>query len=267
VSALLAAERIHVRHPRAERDAVRDVSLALQAAEIVALVGPNGSGKSSLLGALAGELAPRAGRVTLDGADLARVPRRQRARRIARLPQEPACPEGLTVEQLVAHGRHPHRGAFEPHGPEDRRAIADAIAAFDLADLRGRAVETLSGGERRRAWLALVLAQEPEILLLDEPTTALDLRQRFELLALLQRVHRERGLSLLVSLHDLEEAAALAQRVAVLHRGRLYECSHPELALRAETLCDVFGVDARVEKEDGFLRVRVQGPATPLRSL
>jgi iron complex transport system ATP-binding protein len=205
--------------------------------------------------------------VTLDGTPLARVPRRQRARRLARLPQEPACPEGLTVEQLVAHGRHPHRGAFEPHGPEDRRAIASALSAFDLMDLRGRAVETLSGGERRRAWLAMVLAQEPEILLLDEPTTALDLRQRFELLALLARAHRERGLTLLVSLHDLEEAAALAQRVAVLHRGRLYESAHPALALRAETLRDVFGVDAQVEKQDGFLRIRVQGPATPLRSL
>jgi ABC-type cobalamin/Fe3+-siderophores transport system ATPase subunit len=205
--------------------------------------------------------------VTLDGIPLARVPRRQRARRLARLPQEPGCPEGLLVEQLVSHGRHPHRGAFAPLGPADRRAVTGALEAFDLMDLRQRALETLSGGERRRAWLAMVLAQEPEILLLDEPTTALDLRQRFELLALLARVHRERGVSLLVSLHDLEEAAALAQRVAVLHRGRLYEASHPEFALRAETLRDVFGVDARIEKEDGFVRVRVRGPATPLRSL
>ncbi len=267
MSVLLAAERLHVRHPRVGRDAVRDVSLALHAAEVVALVGPNGSGKSTLLAALAGEIAPRSGRVTLDGRPLARVPRRQRARRLARLPQDPACPEGLTVEQLVAHGRHPHRGAFEPLGPGDRRAIASALAAFDLGELRGRAVETLSGGERRRAWLAMVLAQEPEILLLDEPTTALDLRQRFELLALLARAHRERGLTLMVSLHDLEEAAALAQRVAVLHRGRLYESAHPALALRAETLRDVFGVHAHVDKEDGLLRIRVQGPATPLRSL
>ena len=267
MSVLLAAERLHLRHPRAERDAVRDVSFALHAAEIVALVGPNGSGKSTLLAGLAGELAPRSGRVTLDGVDLSRVPRRKRALRIARLPQEPACPEGLTVEQLVSHGRHPHRGAFAPLGARDRRAVTEALTAFDLMDLRQRAVETLSGGERRRAWLGLVLAQEPEILLLDEPTTALDLRQRFELLALLARAHRERGLSLLVSLHDLEEAAALAQRVAVLHRGRLYEAAHPEAALRAETLRDVFGVDARVEKEDGFVRVRIQGPATPLRSL
>jgi iron complex transport system ATP-binding protein len=267
VSAVLAAERVHVRHARAERDAVRDVSFTLGAAEVVALVGPNGSGKSTLLAALAGELAPRAGRVTLDGVPLARVPRRRRARRIARLPQEPGCPEGLEVEQLVSHGRHPHRGAFSPLGRADRRAVTAALEAFDLMDLRGRAVETLSGGERRRAWLAMVLAQEPEILLLDEPTTALDLRQRFELLALLARVHRERGISLLVSLHDLEEAAALAQRVAVLHRGRLYEAADPEYALRAETLRDVFGVDARTEKEDGFVRVRVRGPATPLRSL
>ncbi len=267
MSAGLEASRVHLRHPRAGHDAVRDVSLALRPAEVVVLVGPNGAGKSTLLAALAGELAPRAGRVTLDGVDLARVPRSVRARRLARLPQEPACPEGLTVEQLVGFGRHPHRGAFAPLGPLDRRAIGDALTAFDLLELRQRAVETLSGGERRRAWLALVLAQEPEILLLDEPTAALDLRQRFELLALLARIHRERDLSLLVSLHDLEEAAVLAQRVAILHRGRLYEAAEPERALRPESLRDVFGVNARVEKEDGFLRVRVHGPATPLRSL
>jgi iron complex transport system ATP-binding protein len=138
---------------------------------------------------------------------------------------------------------------------------------MDLGDLRARKVETLSGGERRRVWIAMVLAQEPELLLLDEPTAALDLRHQWEVLDFLARLNRERGLTLVVSLHDLAQAAGLAHRLAILHRGRLYAVGAPERCLTEECLRDVFAVDARVGKEDGVIGVRVRGPADPVRSL
>jgi len=267
VTALLEARRLTLRHRGADRDAVRDASLAVRAGEILVLAGPNGSGKSTLLAGLAGELAPRSGEVRFDGQDLRGLSRRGFARRVASLPQSPAVPEGMSVEALVAHGRHPHRGLFGPAGAADRAAVRDAIAALELEPLRRRALETLSGGERRRVWLAMVLAQQPELLLLDEPTAALDLRQQWEVLERLAELNRERGLTLVVSLHDLGQAAGLAHRIALLHRGRLYAEGPPERLLVEETLRDVFTVDARIEKSDGATQVRVRGPADPLRSL
>lgn len=264
---ILRAQRVQLRHPGAERDAVRDLTLALREGELLALVGPNGSGKSTTLAALARTLRPRAGSVQLADADVWRLGARPFARRVARLAQSPIAPPGLTVEGLVAAGRHAHRPLLGGETPADRRAVHDALAALDLLDFRRRPLETLSGGERRRAWLALALAQEGEILLLDEPTANLDLRAQWELMALLGRLHRERGLTIAVVLHDLEQAAALAQRMAVLHRGRLYEAGAPERVVREDMLRDVYGVDARVSKEDGSLRVRVLGPADPIRTL
>jgi iron complex transport system ATP-binding protein len=267
MSAVLAAERVTLRHVLTDHDAVRDVSLEVRPGELVALVGPNGSGKSTLLAGLSRELAPRSGRVRYDGVDLRRFPRRKLARRMARLPQEPAVPEGLTVEALVRLGRHPHHAFFGRAGADDAAAQRSALAAMELSDLRSRRVETLSGGERRRAWLAMVLAQEPEILLLDEPTTALDLRHQWQVIALLAHINRERGLTLVIALHDLAQAAEIAHRIAVMHRGRLYAMGPPERCLTQETLRDVFAVDASIEKQDGALTVRVRGPADPIRNL
>jgi len=263
----LEAERVHLRHPGSERDAVRDVSLRVRAGEVLALVGPNGSGKSTLLAGLGREIRARAGAIRLDGNDLHRIARRVFARRVARLPQEPACPDGLRVRELVRGGRHPHVGLFADYAADDERAIRDAVTAMDLGDLLGRSMETLSGGERRRAWLAMVLAQETDVLLLDEPTAALDLRHQWEVLDLVSRVNRERGTTVVMSLHDLEQAAAHAHRLGIVCRGRLYAVGPPEQCLTEEMLRDVFGVDALVVKEDGALRVRVRGPGDPVRNL
>lgn len=267
MTALLAAEHLCLRHARADRDSLRDVGIEVQPGEIVALVGPNGSGKSSLLAALAGWLLPRSGRVLFRGRDLRRVDRREYARRVASLPQEPRAPEGLTVEALVAHGRNPHRSWLGAPSGADREAIQRALTALDLADFRTRPIETLSGGERRRAWLAMVLAQEAEVLLLDEPTAALDLRQQWEVIQLLARVRSEQGRTIVLALHDLEHAGALAQRIALLHRGRLYDFGSPSRCLRRSALSDVFGIDADVEHRAGATQIRVRGPASPTRHL
>jgi iron complex transport system ATP-binding protein len=246
---------------------VRDLSLAVRRGEILVLVGPNGSGKSTTLAGLAGAMGPREGRVLLDGVDLRRLSPRLRALRLARLPQSPACAEGLTVADLVLCGRHPHRRPLAGPLEADRSAVRRALRTMDLTDLRTRKVETLSGGERRRAWLAMVLAQESEILLLDEPTAGLDLRHQLELLELLVKLNREQGRTIVLVLHDLEHAARIASRLAVLHRGRLYEAGPPERCLRPDLLRDVFAVEARIGTDETGLRVVVTGSATPLRSL
>lgn len=264
---LLAAERVSARHARADRDAVRDVSLGVQPGEILALLGPNGSGKSTLLAALAGTLRPRQGRVLLDGEDVRRVPRRRFALRVAHLPQEPSCPEGLSVEALVLSGRHAHVPWLQSPAGADREAVRRALSRLSLAEHAHRKVERLSGGERRRAWLAMVLAQEAPLWLLDEPTAALDLRHQWEVLDRVSRANRERGTTVVMSLHDLEQAAAHAHRLAVVLRGRLYAVAPPERCLTEDTLRDAFGVDARVAKEDGAIRIRVRGPGDPVRSL
>jgi iron complex transport system ATP-binding protein len=267
MTATLAARRVHLRPPGSDRDVVRDVSLGVAPGEIVALVGPNGSGKSTLMAALGRTLAPRQGNVTLFDTDVWKHAPRAFARQVARLPQDPSCAEGVTVDELVASGRHPHRRPLLPPSAADRAAVREAITALELGDLRSRPLATLSGGERRRAWIALALAQETPVLLLDEPTAALDVRHQWDVLARLARINQDRRVAAVVSLHDLEQAAALAHRVAVLHRGRLYAAGAPERVIDEAMLCDVFGVDARVATEDGRLRVQVLGPADPVRAL
>ena len=261
------ARRLHVRHPGIKRDALRDLSLEVTTGEILALVGPNGSGKSTLLRALGRELETRGGVVLLEGRALANLPRRWLARRLAQLPQDPQGPEGFTVESLVHTGRHPHLAYFASWDERDERVVAEALESVELADLRSRPLGSLSGGERRRAWIAMALAQEPEFLLLDEPTNALDLRHQYELIDLLHRINRERGTTIVLSLHDLEHAAHVADRVAVLARGRLYAVGTPQAVLTEETLLDVYRVATRIRVEEGALSLRVVGPGDPIRTL
>ncbi|HEX4497687.1 MAG TPA: ABC transporter ATP-binding protein [Thermoanaerobaculia bacterium] len=263
----LAARGLDLRYPRSDRDAVRDLHLELREGEILAILGPNGSGKSTALAGLARSLRPRAGEVTLGAESVWSLPQRTFSRAVARLPQEPSCPDGLTVEELVSCGRHPHLGVFGSPRAADRAAVREALRWLDLEDLRSRAVARLSGGERRRAWLAMVLAQGSRILLLDEPTTGLDLRHQCELMALLARINRERGVTLGVVLHDVERAARLAHRVAVLHRGRLYAVGEPRRCLTPDLFLDVFGVEAHVSDPDGTFHFQVLGPGDALRSL
>lgn len=263
----LEAAGVHLRHPGAERDAVRDAHLRVEAGEILCLVGPNGSGKSTTLAALGRELAPRLGAVTLDGEDVWSVPRKAFARRVARLPQEPVCPEGLTVEELAASGRHPHSRFLRGPSRTDLDAVHEALAWMELLDLRRRAVETLSGGERRRAWLAMALGQGAGTLLLDEPTAGLDLRHQWEVLERLRRINRERGVTVVIVLHDLEQAARLADRVAVFARGRVYDAGPPAEVLDPGMLLDVFAVEAALTPGAAAPRLEVLRPADPMRNL
>ena len=243
MTALLEATGLTVRHPEATRDSVHDLHLSLERGEILCLGGPGGSGRSTALAALARELRPTAGTVTLHGTPIWSLSRRAFARKVAYLPQEPRFPENLTVEELVRSGRHPHATPLHGLDRPDGQAVDAAIADMDLQHLRNRSMDGLSGSERRRAWLAMVLCQRAEVLLLDEPIASLDPRYRFEVLGHLARLNREWGVTMVIALHELDLAAALAHRIATITRGRLYEVAPPSRALRGEMLLDVFGID------------------------
>lgn len=228
------------------REVIRGLSLALPPGKVTAIIGPNGSGKSTLLKAMARILPPAAGRVTLDGADLHRLPTRAVARRLALLPQAPTAPPGITVADLVARGRAPWQGLIRQWSPRDAAALAVALEATGTAALAGERVEALSGGQRQRAWIAMVLAQETEMLLLDEPTTWLDLPYQIEVLRLLRRLNRDMGRTVVSVLHDLNLAARHSDHIVALKEGRLVAEGPPETVLTPARLAETFGLQARV---------------------
>jgi iron complex transport system ATP-binding protein len=218
-----------------------DLDLAVAPGQAVALVGPNGAGKTTLLRTLGGLLAPRGGTIRLSGEEAGTLTIMQRARQVALLPQELAGDESLTVRELVEIGRTPHLGLWGDLRPHDREAVERALVACQLIDLASRRLDEVSGGERQRARIALVVAQDAPLLLLDEPSTHLDLRSRHELFDLLRRQREERGLAIVMVLHDLAEAYHEADRVYVLHAGHAEEIVATD-PRRSAKLADAFGV-------------------------
>jgi len=257
----LAAEAVDVGYTTV---VVRGVSLTIDAGVCTALVGPNGSGKSTLLRSLAGTLRPRQGTVLVDGDDVRRLRTRELARRIGVLHQGAAVPEAITVRQLVEQGRYPHAGPLAMLRQRHDPIIDEALTAVDLTQHADRPVDELSGGERQRAWLALTLAQQAPILLLDEPTTFLDIGHQMETLALIEQLRRERGLTVLAVLHDLNDAFAIAQHVVVMRSGRVVAAGPPDAVINTSLLRDVFGVHAHVgvHAETGVRYVVPLGPAS-----
>jgi iron complex transport system ATP-binding protein len=209
-------------------------------------VGPNGCGKSTLLRALGRLMRPTSGQVLLDGREIARTPTREVAKVLGLLPQSPIAPEGLTVGDLVARGRHPHQTWLRQWSREDEAVVAEALAWTDMAELADRRVDELSGGQRQRAWISMALAQGTDLLLLDEPTTYLDLSHQIDVLELVSRLHTERGRTVAVVLHDLNLAARYAQRLVAMKDGRLISSGTPAEVLTEQLLADVFDLEARV---------------------
>jgi iron complex transport system ATP-binding protein len=213
---------------------------------ITAIVGANGCGKSTLLRALARLMAPRQGRVTLDGMGLDALNTKEVARIVGLLPQSPIAPEGIVVADLVGRGRHPHQRAFAAWNAEDYAAVASALEATGIADLADRAVDELSGGQRQRVWIALTLAQQTDVLLLDEPTTFLDLAHQVEVLDLLVDLNRDRGTTIVMVLHDLNMAVRYADQLVAMREGAIHTVGDPAQVVTEQLVLDVFGLPCKV---------------------
>jgi ABC-type cobalamin/Fe3+-siderophores transport system ATPase subunit len=222
----------------------RNLSIQIPDGKISVLIGRNGSGKSTILRALARLLPPRSGDVLLDGRAMATLPSKEIARKLAILPQSPTAPEGLTVEELVWYGRHPYRTLFANKQGEDQDAVEWALTVTGLKDLSHRVVDNLSGGQRQRAWIALALAQGTDILLLDEPTTYLDLAYQLEVLDLLSQLNTEQGKTVVMVLHDLNQAAEYGDHLFVVHHGEILVQGSPRDVMTCALLKEVFGVEA-----------------------
>lgn len=225
---------------------LHDVSLDFERSTVTALVGPNGCGKSTYLGVLARILAPESGTAILDGKAIHAMPTRKVAQRLGLLPQSPVAPEAITVYDLVSRGRYPHQGVFRQWTDIDEAAVETALQLTDTVQLADRPVDSLSGGQRQRCWLALTLAQEAEVILLDEPTTFLDLRYQIEILELLVRLTREYRRTVVVVLHELNLTAAHADNLVMMKDGRVHAAGTVDAVFTAGNIEAVFGVAVHI---------------------
>lgn len=243
-SAALEARSVSVAY--SSQPVVEGVDLTVGEGEIVALCGPNGSGKSTLLAAYAGLQPLNGGEIRIAGQSLRGLSRRELARRVAHLPQQPVTPEGLSVREVVTLARYPHRRALGGLQADDKRAVTRALERAEVSELANRSVDQLSGGERQRVWIALTLAQGADILLLDEPTTFLDPQHQVGVLQRMRRLARELSLTVVWVLHDLNQAASYSDRMVLLKEGRVAATGVPEAVLTEDLVRRVFELDTLV---------------------
>jgi len=222
------------------------LNLAIEASKITTIIGPNGCGKSTLLKAIGRIIKPQQGEVLLSGVPIATMDTRDVAKRMALLPQNPVTPSGMTVEELVSYGRFPHQIRINQQTQVDRHAIKEALELTGTYVFRHRDVVQLSGGERQRVWLAMVLAQETEVILLDEPTTYLDMVHQLEVLKTIQRFNQERQCSIVMVLHDINQAARFSHEIIAMKQGEIIASGPPVAVIQADVLRKVFQIEAKV---------------------
>jgi iron complex transport system ATP-binding protein len=225
---------------------LQNVHIEIPDRKITALIGANGSGKSTLLRTLGRILQPHSGSVTLDGKAIASMSSKDVAKTLALLPQNPASPDGLTVRQLCAFGRHPHKALLARTTRNDHEIVQASLTATGLNDIADRQLDQLSGGQRQRAWIAMALAQETPILLLDEPTTYLDLAHQLEVLELLRELNRVRGRTVVMVVHDLNHAAQYADYVIAVANGEIHSAGSPEDLITPSMIEAIFGIKSVV---------------------
>jgi len=243
----LTGEELVLSYPSTDGPVVDGESITAAPGAVTALVGPNGSGKSTLLKGLADQLEPDDGSVLVDGREIETFDQKALARKMGLLSQESTSPNSISVEDLVYHGRYPHRGFFESVTEEDEQAVERAMELAGCTHLRDREVGSLSGGQKQLAWIAMVLAQDTDVLLLDEPTTFLDLHHQLEVMEIVETLREESEITVVVVLHDIQQAARLADEMVALKGGEIQARGTPEEVVTEEMLADVFEIDARVD--------------------
>ena len=241
MSAIIKAQNICVSIN--DKEIVHNLSLEIPEGKVTAIIGPNGCGKSTTLKALS-RILPYKGSVTFKGSEMSALSQREFAKSLAILTQSPQAPSDLTVNDLVEMGRFPHRGFLGRGGKDDKEHVEWALAQTSVTAMRNRLLNTLSGGERQRAWIAMALAQRPEVLLLDEPTTYLDICHQLEIMQLIGRLNQELGLTVVMVVHDLNHAIMYADHVVVVKAGKLVTSGAPREIITADLLADVFKVKA-----------------------
>lgn len=225
---------------------IESVSLTINKGQITSVIGPNGCGKSTLLKALGGIIKPFQGQVMLDEKCLSQWPSKKLAQNLALLPQHPIAPENISVHQLLNHGRYPYQGLFGQNNQQDIEIIEWALEVTQMTAFRHREMNTLSGGERQRGWIALALVQQPNILLLDEPTTYLDIGHQMEILELLTNLNQQHKLTIIMVLHDLNQASQYSHRLIAMQQGKLIADGSPHKILSAELIKQLFNIESEI---------------------
>lgn len=243
-----------------DKEVLAGIDWSVKAGEITTLIGPNGCGKSTLLRVITRNIRGFSGEVTLEEKPLDDYSAKEMAQHIAFLPQTPELPRDMVVEELVYCGRFPYQNWWKNTVAEDRIAVDKALGATKTEHLRHRVVASLSGGERQRVWIAMALAQEPNVLILDEPTTYLDINHQLEILELLKKLNEEQGLTVLMVLHELNQAAAYSHQIGVLNNGKIAHAGTPKEVMQEHLMRDVFKVNAEVQlSEQGIPYIKVKG--------
>lgn len=232
-----------------KQEIIRSLGISIPEGKVTALVGPNGCGKSTLLRGLARLMSPKSGSVLLDGKEISQYSSKDVARRLGILPQGPSAPDGITVRELVSQGRYPHQSLLRQWSTADEEAVDWALEITTLSDLSGRYLDTLSGGQRQRAWIAMTLAQQTPVLLLDEPTTFLDLAHQVEILTLLDELNEREGRTIVMVLHDINQACRYAHHLVALRDGQVIAQGDPREIVDHGMVCDVFGIECHVVRD------------------
>ena len=224
----------------------KELNLEVKESKITTIIGPNGCGKSTLLKTMGRILKQKTGKVYLQGQDLNTIPTKQIAKHLALLPQSPIAPAQLKVEELISYGRYPHRNNVNKLLPKDRQVIEWAMDLTNTTSFRNRHIENLSGGQRQKVWLAMALAQETDVLLLDEPTTSLDMAHQLEVLQIVEKLNKEQKRTIVMVLHDINHAARFSDEIVAMQEGKIIKIGTPSEVITPEVLKEVFHINARI---------------------